>query len=234
MAFVLAVLPHPVGQAITDPQRYAETNIAERNELRRAAFEMTRGEPGRSGWGRAAFALFHQDYRDADADLPDRDLDVAYSTPLEASAELGVLGAVALYAVCRGPRRPRPAGGGCATAVRLAAATLLALDGLLVASLIESAQFLLPLWFLAAMAVALGRPTRPRAARCSADNSSGQVEPDSEFRVVGADYRKNWPRRRCVPCATRGASPHWGRDAGRGILAPHDGRCTRGVWAPVV
>jgi putative inorganic carbon (HCO3(-)) transporter len=175
-ALVLAVLPHPVGHAFTDPQRYAETNISQRNDFRQAAFEITRASPV-VGLGPGAFPLFHQEYRDPDADPTDRDLEVAYSTFLEASAELGVLGALALYAVWLVPAigarrrwlRDRS---------RARAATLLALDGLVTMSLIESEQYVLPLWFVAAMAVALGHPARPRVPLFP-DNSSGQVVPRS-------------------------------------------------------
>ena len=61
---------------------------------------------------------------------------------------------------------------------RLAAGVLLALDGLLTASVLESEPYVLPLWFMAAMALALGRPgrvRRPVFAAASDDRSSGQV-----------------------------------------------------------
>jgi putative inorganic carbon (HCO3(-)) transporter len=178
LALVIAVLPLPIGQALTDPQRYSATNIAQRDEFRFAALEMTRASPV-VGLGPGAFALFHEDYVSADADPRDRDLDTAYSTALEASAELGVLGLLALYAMWLVPaaaarrrwQRDRH---------RLSAATLLALNGLLTASLIESEQFALPLWFLAALTIAQGRPQRPRApvfGEGSSDRSSGQVGP---------------------------------------------------------
>ena len=160
IAFVLAVLPHPVGHAISDPQRYAETKIAERNEVREAALAVTRDHPV-LGLGPGAFALFNQDYRDDDEKPTDLDLDVAYSSVLEVSAELGVLGAAALLAVFVVPgvavrRRWRQDRSG------LAAVTMLALGGLLIASALESVQYLLPLWFIAAMAAALGHRARPR------------------------------------------------------------------------
>ena len=87
-ALVIAVLPLPIGQALTDPQRYSDTNIAQRNDVRMAAFEMTRASPV-VGLGPGAFPLFHQDYRDDDDQYRARDLDTAYSTVLETSAELG-------------------------------------------------------------------------------------------------------------------------------------------------
>jgi putative inorganic carbon (HCO3(-)) transporter len=172
IAFVLAVVPHPVGHAISDPQRYAETKIQERNDVRREAFAVTRDHPV-LGLGPASFALFNQDYRDADQEPTDLDLDIAYSSVLEVSAELGVLGVGALLAVFLVPgvaarRRWRRDRSG------LAAVTLLALGGLLVAAALESVQYLLPLWFVAAMAAALGHQARPRLP-VFGDNSSGQV-----------------------------------------------------------
>jgi putative inorganic carbon (hco3(-)) transporter len=172
IAFVLAVLPHPVGQAVSDSQRYAETGISERNDLRQAAVMMIRAQPV-LGHGPGSFALFHQDYRAEDADPADLDLDTAYSSALEVAAELGVLGALALFglfvvpgvAALRHWRRARS---------DLTAATLLALTGLLAAALIESQQYRLPLWFIAAMATALGHTARRRIP-CSDDSSSGQV-----------------------------------------------------------
>ncbi len=175
VALVVAVLPLPIGQAIADPH-YSDTNIAQRNDVRLTAFEMTRASPV-VGLGPAAFPLFHQDYRDDDDRYRERDLDTAYSTLLETSAELGVLGALALYAVWMVPavvarrrwRRDRS---------RLAAGVLLALDGLLTASLLESEPHALPLWLMGAMALALGRPARlrrPLFPDGSDDRSSGQV-----------------------------------------------------------
>ena len=175
-ALLIAVLPLPIGQALTDPQRYSDTNIAQRNDLRLAAFEMTRASPV-VGLGPGAFPLFHQDYRDDDDHYRERDLDTAYSTVLETSAELGLLGVLALYAVWMVPavaarrrwRRDRS---------RLAASVLLALDGLLIASILVSEPYVLPLWFMAAMAFALSRPARLRRPLFPAgadDRSSGQV-----------------------------------------------------------
>jgi O-antigen ligase/polysaccharide polymerase Wzy-like membrane protein len=182
VALVIAVLPLPIGQALTDPQRYSEANITQRNDFRLAALEMTRAAPV-VGLGPAAFPLFHQDHRAVDPS--ERDLDTAYSTVLEASAELGVLGVLALAAAWLLP----------AVAARrrwlrdrslLTAAVLLAMDGLLTASLLESAQYVLPLWFLAAMAFAQGAPVRPRTpifavagSGRSGEGSSGQVGPRS-------------------------------------------------------
>ena len=176
-ALVLAVLPLPIGQALTDPQRYSDTNIVQRNDVRLAAFEMTRASPV-VGLGPGAFPLFHQDYRDDDQ-YRARDLDTAYSTVLETSAEVGLLGVLALYSVWIVPAvaarrrwlRDRERS-------RLVAGVLLAVDGLLVASLLDAEPYVLPLWFLAAMALALGRPGRTRRSifgTGSDDRSSGQV-----------------------------------------------------------
>jgi O-antigen ligase len=150
--------------------------IAQRNDVRLAAVEMTRTSPV-VGLGPSAFPLLHQDYRDDDDHYLERDLDTAYSTVLEVSAELGLLGLLALYAVFAVPAvaarrrwlRDRS---------RLVAGVLLALDGLLTASVLESQQYVLPLWFMAAMALAVGRPRRlrrPLFAAVPAEGSSGQV-----------------------------------------------------------
>ena len=176
VALVIALLPVPIGQALSDPQRYSETNVAQRNDNRIAALEMTRASPV-VGLGPAGFRLFHQEFRHADADPDDRGVKTAYSTALETSAELGVLGLLALYAGWALPPvtarrrwlRDRR---------RLTAGVLLAVDGLLVASLLESEQFVLPLWLLAAMAFALGRPEPLRRPIFGGDSlgwSSGQV-----------------------------------------------------------
>jgi O-antigen ligase len=160
VALFIAVLPLPLGQALTDPQRYADTTVSQRLDVRLAALDMARASPV-VGLGPGAFALFHQDYRDPGADAEGGGIDTAYSTLLEAAAELGALGAVALYAVWVLPavqarrRWLRDRSG-------LTAATLLAFDGVLTASLLESQQRSLPLWFLAAMALALGRPPHAR------------------------------------------------------------------------
>ena len=175
-ALVIAVLPLPIGQALTDPQRYSDTNIAQRNDVRLVAYEMAKASPV-VGLGPGAFPLFHQDYRDDDDHYRARDLDTAYSTVLETSAELGLLGVLALYAVWLVPAaaaRRRWLRDGS----RLAASVLLALVGLLIASLLESEPYVLPLWFMAALALALGRPGRIRRPIFGGDwhdRSSGQV-----------------------------------------------------------
>ncbi len=179
VALVIAVLPLPFGQALTDPQRYSDTNIAQRNDLRLAALEMTKASPV-VGLGPAAFPLFHQDYREDDDRLPMS----ATSTPPTAPSSRprpssACSGCLALYAVWLVPAaaarrrwlRDRSA---------LVAGVLLALDGLLTASVLESEQYVLPLWFLAAMTLALGRPRPVPDARCSrprvgTTGSSGQV-----------------------------------------------------------
>ncbi len=178
VALLVAVLPLPIGQALSDPQLYSDTNIAQRNDVRRAALEMTTASPV-VGLGPSAFSLFHQDYRDHDDHYRQRDLDTAYSTILETSAELGLLGLLALYAVWLVPvavARRRWLRGRST----LAAGALLALGGLLTASLLESEQYALPLWFMAAMTFALGRPRRlrrPLFPDDPGDSSSGQVVP---------------------------------------------------------
>jgi hypothetical protein len=175
-ALLIAVLPLPVGQALSEQQPYSDTNIAQRNDVRLAALEMTAASPV-VGLGPGAFALFHHDYRDDDGHLPQVEPDTAYSTVLETSAELGLLGLLALYAVWVVPvvaarrrwLRDRSS---------VAAGALLGLDGLLTASVLESGQYVLPLWFMAAMALALGRPRRPRRPLfpvAVAHGPSGQV-----------------------------------------------------------
>jgi putative inorganic carbon (HCO3(-)) transporter len=172
VAFLIALLPRPVGQALSEPQRYAETRISERNDVRQAALEMTRAHP-LLGLGPGSFTVFNRDYRGHEGAPDGLDIDVAYSTVLEASAELGALGGVALMSVFVVPgaaahRRWRRDGS------EVTAATLLALGGLVVAALIESEQYLLPLWFMAAMAASLGHAARPRFSLFD-DSSSGQV-----------------------------------------------------------
>ena len=175
VALVISVLPLSIGEAIADPDRYSDTSIAQRNDLRLTAFEMTRASPV-VGLGPGAFPLFHQDYRDDDH-YQQRDLDTAYSTVLETSAELGLLGVLALYAAWMVPavaarrrwRRDRS---------RLTAGVLLGLYGLLIASVLVSEPYVLPLWFMAAMVLALARPSRIRRPLFpdeTDDNSSGQV-----------------------------------------------------------
>ena len=176
VALVIAVVPLSVGQALTDPQRYSETNIVQRNDSRSAALEMTAASPA-VGLGPAAFGLFHHDFRHSDADPDGRDVDASYSTVLEASAELGLLGVLALYAAWLLPAvaarrrwlRDRR---------RLTAGTLLAFDGLLLVAVLESQQYVLPLWFMAAMLFAQGRPIRPGLSLFGGDwlvRPSGQV-----------------------------------------------------------
>ena len=174
IAFVLAALPHPIGEAMTDPQRYAETRIAERNDLRETAVLMIQEHPV-LGHGPGSFAVFHQDFRAEDEGPADLHLDTAYSTALEVAAELGVLGAVALFGVFLVPglalrRRWRE------SRSDITAATLLALTGLLAAALVESQQHRMPLWFIAALAAALGHPAGARIPWFDG-NSSGQVLP---------------------------------------------------------
>jgi putative inorganic carbon (hco3(-)) transporter len=178
VALVIAVLPLPIGQAFTDPQRLSDTTITQRNDFRLAAIEMTRDSPF-LGQGPAAYPLFHQDFHQIAAE--ERDLDTAYSTALEASAELGLAGLIVLYAVwivpAAGARRRW-----LRDRSRLVAGTLLAIDGLLIASLLVSAQQVLPLWFLAAMAFALGRPRPVRPpifAPALHERPSGQPMPES-------------------------------------------------------
>jgi putative inorganic carbon (HCO3(-)) transporter len=173
IALVIAVLPLPIGQALSDPERYSAANIAQRDDFRFAAFEMTRASPV-IGLGPGSFPLFHDDYRSDDSDPKNRDLDTAYSTVLQASAELGLVGMLVLYAgwllPAFGARRRW-----LRDRQRLSAGILLALDGLLTASVLESEQFALPLWFFAAMAVAQDRPRRPAVLPFRAERSSGQV-----------------------------------------------------------
>lgn len=154
VALVIAVQPVPVGKVVTGAHREADRTLRQQNDVRAAALDMVRESPV-VGLGPAAFPLLLPDHlaRDARVSPP---VQTGDSTVLEVSAELGLLGLVALYAVWLLPavgalrrwRRDRS---------RLTATTLLALGGLLTASLVESAQYVLPLWFLAAMAYAQGR-----------------------------------------------------------------------------
>ena len=112
------------------------------------------------------------------------------------------------------PARP-PDDAGSATAPAWPPASLLALVGLLIASLLESEQYVLPLWFMAAMALALGRPephpapaVRRRRGRQVVWTGVGQIV---KFAALEADRRKPWPRRWCVLMRKRGGLlPQWG------------------------
>lgn len=173
-ALVVTTLPLPVGQALSDPQRYADASLAQRQDARAAALAMTEAAP-LLGMGPAAYPLLHRDFLDEDA--APVDVDTAYSTLLETSAELGVLGGLALYATWLLPavglvrrwREHRSA---------LRGGVLLALVGLLTASVWEARAVALPLWFLAALSIALGRPHLVRAplfAPRPEHRTSGQV-----------------------------------------------------------
>lgn len=177
-AFAIAVLLEPVGQQLDDDPQFAETRVSQRLDLWEVAVSMTRDQPV-LGLGPGGFALYHQDYSEPDGTI--RELDGVHSTPLEASAELGVLGAGALLSIFVVPavavrRRWRHSGS------PLAAAAAVGLVGALVASTLETAQYLLPLWFLAALALALSRESRREFPLFSA-NSSGQSAPVSQIRV---------------------------------------------------
>jgi O-antigen ligase len=171
-ALALAVLPHDLHGALDQQQRFAEDKVAHRLDLWHAAATMTREHPA-LGLGPGAFARYHLDYGDEEREAAERDLDDAHSTVLQASSELGVIGAVALLGLFLVPaaaawrrwQRDRS---------QLAAATCLAVAGALVASSLETEQFRLPLWFLAALAAALGHERRHRMALLG-DSSSGQV-----------------------------------------------------------
>jgi O-antigen ligase len=175
-ALVIALQPVPVGKIVTDAHRHANQALQHQDDVRAAALDMVRESPA-LGLGPAAFRLLHQDHlaRDARVSPPVQ----TGSTVLEVAAEVGLLGLVALYAVWLLPaagalrrwRRDRS---------RLTAATLLALGGLLTASLVEAEQYALPLWFLAAMAHAQGRPTSRRPPIFSGpghERTSGQLGP---------------------------------------------------------
>lgn len=157
-ALVLAIVPLWVGQAINDPQRYAGTDPIGRLDVSLATLGEIAASPLLGlGPGAAHGAAAH-------------------GTLLHAAAELGLLGVVALYSVWLVPAR----------AARrrwlrdrspLTAATLLAMTGLLTGSLLVPGQFLLPLWLLAAMTLALGLPAPPGRSGSggSGRRSSGQV-----------------------------------------------------------
>ncbi len=124
---------------------------------------------------------------------------------LETTAELGLLGAGALYAVWLVPaidlrRRWRQ------ERSQLKGSVLVALVGLLAASMWETRTFALPLWFLAALTLALGRPRPARlplfAPRPTAP--SGQVVASHEFHGHRGDRSATLARRRCAPCAPSG------------------------------
>jgi putative inorganic carbon (hco3(-)) transporter len=161
VAVLVAVLPVAVGDVLSDPQRYSDAGTTQRNDQRRAAWELARESPGLGHGPRAQ---------------PEQ---TAHSTVLESAAEIGVPGTLALYAgwllpalaAVRGWRRTR---------ARLTGAVLVALGGLVTVSLLESQQLALPLWLLAALAWSLGRPSPRRSPLLPADpegRTSGQVAP---------------------------------------------------------
>ncbi|QIG42714.1 hypothetical protein G5V58_07885 [Nocardioides anomalus] len=171
VAVAVALLPVPVGDVLSDPQRYSDPGIAQRNDQRQVAWALAREGPV-LGHGPASYA--------GREDAPP-DVDTAYSTVLESAAEIGVLGTLALYAgwllpVLGAVRRWRRTRG------RLTGDVLVALGALVAVSLLETQQLALPLWLLAALAWALGRPPPLRSALlpASADRrTSGQVAPGS-------------------------------------------------------
>jgi O-antigen ligase len=144
-ALVMVVAPRVLGTVIAQAQHDSDVGLGARVERWRAALELTSQAPVLGpGTGTG--------------------LDEAvgvYSTVLQASIELGVVGAVALLAVFVVPllgarrrwRRDRS---------RLTAAVGLSLTGLLALSLVQTVQFALPLWLLAALAAALGQRNRGR------------------------------------------------------------------------
>jgi putative inorganic carbon (hco3(-)) transporter len=145
IALVFAVLPRPVGDALAEPE--AHGGLEQQLDGWAAAARSTAESP-LLGHGPGAFARHH--------DTP------ADSTPLEVAADLGVLGAAALYAAVLVPALPRP--GRVRRRRRgLRAAVPVALAGAVTASLLVGAQLLLPLWLLAAFSVALRAPTRVEA-----------------------------------------------------------------------
>ena len=178
VALVIAVLPLPIGQALTDPQRYAETNIAQRNDIRLAAFEMTMASPV-VGLGPGAFPLFHQDYRDDDD--PDRH---ATSTPPTApSSRPRPSSACSASWRCTpcGWCPPRPPAALAPRPLPPDRGVLLALDGLL-DRLAARVRAVRPAAVVPGRHGARAGPSRPRPAPSSGrldDRSSGQVAPRS-------------------------------------------------------
>jgi putative inorganic carbon (hco3(-)) transporter len=155
MALVVTVLPRPVGDALADPQRYAEATLSQRADLWQSAADMTAASPV-LGLGPGAFALW---YDGPGLDDSAASSGSAHSTPLEAAADLGLLGAVALYLAWTWPavaalRRRRRS--------TFATALVVAAEGGLAVSLFESEQHRLPLWLLAATLLAVAAAGRAR------------------------------------------------------------------------
>lgn len=144
-ALVLVLAARLLGTVIAQAQHDSDLGLGARVDRWRAAVELTAQAPvlgPGAGLDKAAGAG-------------------AGSTVLQASVELGVVGALALLAVFVVPllgargrwRRDRS---------RLTAAVGLSMTGLLALSLVQTVQFALPLWLLAALAAALGQRNRGR------------------------------------------------------------------------
>ncbi|KQQ43655.1 O-antigen ligase family protein [Nocardioides sp. Leaf307] len=170
VAFTASVNADLVRVSFEQKQAVAQENVSQRLELWQQAARMTLDAP-LLGHGPGSFAEEHQDYA-GDAGASVADLDTAHNTYLEVAAELGLLGLLALLSVlgtafagawARWRRDRSP----------LAAGVCTALVGTGVAASFLSEQFYLPLWLLAALAVAVSvgdraparRPPRVRRAR---------------------------------------------------------------------
>jgi O-antigen ligase len=133
IALAFAIVPRPVGDALAEPEAHGGLEQVDRwpDATRMLADSPWLGQgPGASE---------------------------VSSTPLEVAADLGLPGALALYAAVVAPALPRP---GRVRRRRhgLRAAVPVALAGAVTASLLVSVQLLLPLWLLAAFAAAMTVP----------------------------------------------------------------------------
>lgn len=153
VGIALTVFPHAIDTSLEWKGNVAQQNVDERLDLWHAAIEMTQEHPV-LGLGPGAFQLYHLDYGDPVTDSAEASLDVAHNTYLEASAELGIPGVLALTGIFltavvgawRRWRRDRDP---------LAGGVVAGLVGCCVAALFVSEQYFLPLWLLCALAAAV-------------------------------------------------------------------------------
>ncbi|MDN4162847.1 O-antigen ligase family protein [Nocardioides abyssi] len=159
VAVAVSVFPSLVETSIEQKGNIADRNVSERLDLWESAGRMTLDAPV-LGHGPGAFSIEHRDYLDRLPDAVDHDLDVAHNTYLETSAELGLLGLAAWFALL-GAGYLAARSGWVARRDRLAGAVGVALVGTAVAAVFVTEQYFLPLWLLCALGAGLARERLP-------------------------------------------------------------------------